>query len=44
MIDKQRMEESEAYREGVMDGQAYGVLKTISKVVEKIQEEKENDS
>lgn len=39
MINRQRMEESEDYRDGVMDGQTYGVLKTLAKVVEFIQDE-----
>jgi len=41
MIDLEKMENSEDYREGVMDGQAYGVLKTLAKVVELIEEARE---
>lgn len=37
MIDKQRMKESNAYREGVMAGTTYGIVKTIVKVTKMVQ-------
>lgn len=40
MIDPEKMKNSEEYREGVIDGSAYGTLKTIVKVIAMIEEAK----
>lgn len=41
MIDTEKMENSQEYREGVIDGFSYGTLKTIVKVIAMIEEARE---
>lgn len=39
MIDRERMQESKAYRDGVMAGVTFGATKTIAKVLKLMTED-----